>query len=101
VAEFDSTVAGFIIAWHAADEAQIAELAVDPARRRKGTGRALINKACEDARAGGLKRVTLEVRAGNAAARALYLSEGFVVTATRPKFYDGNEDAVLMEKELR
>jgi [ribosomal protein S18]-alanine N-acetyltransferase len=44
--------------------------------------------------------MTLEVRAGNAAALALYAAEGFGETARRPGYYGGREDAVLMEKPL-
>ncbi len=95
-----SAPAGFIVVWHVADEVQLAEFAVDPARRRRGMGRALLRKVCEDAAAEGLKRVTLEVREGNMAARALYISEGFVLTFRRPRFYDQKEAALLMEKKL-
>ncbi len=93
-------MAGFIVAWHVADEAQLAEFAVDPDHRRKGLGRTLLRKVCANAASEGLARVTLEVREGNMAARALYVSEGFILTFTRPRFYDNREAALLMEKKL-
>lgn len=91
---------GFIVAWHVAGEVQLAEFAVDPDYRRRGLGRALLRAVCDNAAAEGLRRVTLEVRERNLAARALYVSEGFVLTFTRPRFYDQKEAALLMEKKL-
>lgn len=86
--------------WLVAGEAQVAELAVAPDKRRRGLGRALLRRLAQEAAALGASRMTLEVRAGNAAALALYAAEGFRETSRRPRFYGGKEDAVLMEKPL-
>jgi ribosomal-protein-alanine N-acetyltransferase len=41
--------------------------------------------------------MTLEVRAGNEAAQALYQSFGFLVAGRRPRYYtDDGEDALVM-----
>jgi len=49
----------------------------------------------------GLSIITLEVRAGNEAAMALYEKMGFRKVGTRPGYYaKGSEDAVLMDKVL-
>ena len=53
---------------------------VDPAFRRKGVGRALVDAVVAQARAAGKRRVVLHVVADNTAARALYEREGFVAT---------------------
>ena len=63
-------------------------LAVDPARRRQGVGRALIDAAEAEARGRGAQRLTLRVLAHNEAARRLYDSAGFVVEGTlRGEFF--------------
>ncbi|MCR4404289.1 MAG: GNAT family N-acetyltransferase [Candidatus Acetothermia bacterium] len=50
---------------------------VAPQHRRRGYGRALVEAACAEARARGVKRVILHVREDNAPAKNLYLSLGF------------------------
>lgn len=75
------------------DELHVTTIAVHPARRRRGYGRALLGApltAFPDVRA-----VHLEVRPSNGPALALYDSLGFVVTGHRRRYY-GDEDALLM-----
>jgi len=49
------------------------------------------------AREAGTRLATLEVRAGNVAAQALYRRYGFRVVGRRPKYYnDNHEDALIM-----
>jgi ribosomal-protein-alanine N-acetyltransferase len=91
---------GFLVAWHIPGEVQVAELAVHPAFRRRGAARLLMTDALDEAVRRDAALATLEVRAGNAAARALYGSLGFVETGRRRGYYEGREDAVLMEKPL-
>src|SRR5262245_33917777 len=45
VAELDGEIAGYLIAQHAADEAEILNLGVATAARRRGVGRALVRAA--------------------------------------------------------
>ena len=59
------------------DTAHIAQLAVDPAYRRRGLARALVEEASRRASAAGCWRVTLLVADDNTAARDLYASLGF------------------------
>ena len=93
-------IAGFLVVWRILDEAQVAELGVHPDFRRRGLGRRLASEALEEARARGCSAATLEVREGNEAARRLYESLGFVTVGRRPKYYEGREDAILMDKKL-
>ncbi len=61
--------------------------------------RALVRLALER----GARRVFLEVRPSNAAAVALYHSEGFNEIGRRPRYYpaqNGREDALVMAMEL-
>ena len=53
------------------------DLAVHPAYRRRGVGRALLEHAASHARGLGCVKLTLEVREENEAARALYRACGF------------------------
>lgn len=92
-------LAGVISFGVAFDECEIYNLAVNPGFRRRGAARALLGAALENARLRGAKKAFLEVACGNAAALALYKSEGFGENGRRRGFYHG-EDAVLMEKKL-
>ena len=83
---------------HTIDELHITTLAVRPEYRRRGYARALIRAALDAFP--GVRRVQLEVRPSNAAARALYESLGFTVAGTRRRYY-GDEDALLMTLDLR
>jgi len=100
VAEFGGRIAAMLVLWLIIDEAHIATLATHPDFRRQGIGEQLMIAALLSARAEGAARAFLEVRAGNAAALALYGKYGFVVAGERPRYYkDNNEDAILMNLE--
>ncbi|MFM9367484.1 GNAT family N-acetyltransferase [Streptomyces sp. Da 82-17] len=82
---------------------QIQGLAVAPAARGLGLGRALIRAACARAREQGANRMTLRVLGHNAPARALYEAEGFTVEGVLPgEFLIEGEyvDDVLMGRTL-
>ena len=82
---------------HVLDELHVTTLAVRPERRRQGHARTLIGAALgafPEAR-----RVHLEVRPSNAAARSLYEALGFATTGLRRRYY-GDEDALLMTLDL-
>ena len=84
------------------DEGYIANVAVSPACRRQGIGDGLIVELLHRAVRRELAFVTLEVRAGNEAAKALYAKHGFVPVGTRKKYYTSpTEDAILMTKFLK
>ena len=92
---------GFALAWRAADEMHLLDLAVDPAFRRLRIGRRLLDAVVDDARRSDGRLVLLEARASNAPALTLYRSAGFFVTDVRRAYYsDNGEDAVLMRLEL-
>ena len=75
--------------WH------VMNVAVDPDRRRRGIGTALIGALLE--RVGPEAQVTLEVRRSNAGAQVLYERFGFRKAGVRPRYYaDNGEDAVIM-----
>jgi ribosomal-protein-alanine N-acetyltransferase len=75
--------------WH------LMNIAVDPASRRTGIARALLEEMLE--RGGTDASYTLEVRKSNAPAIALYEQFGFRAAGTRPRYYhDTGEDAMIM-----
>jgi [ribosomal protein S18]-alanine N-acetyltransferase len=101
VAESAGEVVGFCVAWLVLDEAQLQNIGVAPREQRRGVGRALVARLVEEARRAGARWIDLEVREGNAAARALYGALGFVENGRRRRYYaDTSEDAVLMRLAL-
>lgn len=94
-------VAGFVAARMGAGELHINNIGVREEARRLGLGRVLLGLALELAAREGAREAVLEVRAGNAAAQALYRRLGFVTVGERRKYYrDPVEDAVLMTRRL-
>jgi len=93
----EKRVVGSIGVWLILDEVHIATLSVHPDFRGKGISRALLAVALQEAIRKGARRCTLEVRAGNAIAQALYRRFGFKVVGLRPRYYrDNDEDAFIM-----
>ncbi len=99
VLEEDGAVSGYIGLKLISDEAHVMTIAVRPEHRRRGFARTLVEAALADPASAGAKRVYLEVRPSNVAARALYGSLGFAETGVRPRYY-GDEDALLMTLDL-
>ena len=83
--------------WLMADEAHVTTFAVHPDWRRRGIAQRLMVALVELSLEIGAQRMTLEVRAGNDAAQALYRRFGFIDVGRRPRYYtDDNEDALIM-----
>jgi ribosomal-protein-alanine N-acetyltransferase len=94
-------LAGFVACWLVRDELHVLSLAVAPALRRRGYGRALLEGAVSVARSRGARYATLEVRKSNVAARRLYAGLGFSVIGERPGYYVApDEDALVLLREL-
>ena len=93
-------VRAFCVCWLIFDELHINTLAVSPAARRQGVASRLLRDVMAEAVAGGASKATLEVRASNRAALALYERLGFHVAARRPRYYTlPEEDALILWKE--
>lgn len=94
-------VAGYVVVWLAADECEIANLAVAPAARGQGLGARLLDAALDAARGRGAAVAYLEVRESNHAARALYASRAFAPVGRRRNYYRRPlEDALVLRREL-
>ena len=92
---------GYVVALVVDPEAEIADLAVAPAARRRGVGRALLEWATGELRTLGVDTLYLEVRESNRAARALYETNGFRSVGRRRGYYrQPVEDALLLRREI-
>lgn len=100
LASADDIPAGFIVMRVAADEAEILTLAVDPEKRRAGTGRALLDAGLALAREMGAVKAFLEVSERNAAAIALYTGAGWQETGRRARYYADGSDALMLSVSL-
>lgn len=82
------------------DEGYIDNIAVEPDARRHGVASALLDVFCRFGEAN-LSFLTLEVRASNAPAIALYEKHGFRHAGLRRGYYQRpREDAIIMTKEF-
>lgn len=97
VARIDGEVVGHAGLMFAADDGHVTTVAVDPARQGSGIATRLLLVLVRGAVRQGATALTLEVRAGNQAAQALYRRFGFVEAGVRERYYPENdEDAVIM-----
>ena len=93
----DGPLLGYVVAWFAADESEIANIAVAPAARGRGVGAMLLDAALAEAVRRGAATTYLEVRESNAAARRLYASRGFRELGRRRRYYRAPvEDALVL-----
>ena len=92
---------GYCAVWHVFDELHVNNLAVLPVWRRRGVAGELLRHALGRAVASGARRSTLEVRASNAPARALYERFGYRPAGIRRSYYTNPvEDAVILWCDL-
>lgn len=102
-------VRGYFVARHRLDvvgyggimlavgDAHVTTLAVAPAWQHLGIGRVVLLRLAHDARRRGCTDLTLEVRASNEPAQALYREFGFVPAGIRKNYYSEiGEDAIIM-----
>ena len=105
------TLIGYISLSVLAGELEVLNIALHPDHRGKGLSRPLMLYALTDTMDGGHRtrrgkdaegweNGVLEVRVGNAPARALYRGLGFVEAGFRKKYYSDGEDAVVMTLDV-
>lgn len=93
----DGSLVGYIGMKAVLDEADITNVAVDPNRRRQGIGKMLLRGLLAKAGELRIRRIFLEVRVSNTAARALYEQAGFRTVDVRKNYYEKpKEDAYIM-----
>jgi ribosomal-protein-alanine N-acetyltransferase len=95
--ETNEFLLGFVGLWLMVREAHIVTVAVRGDKRRQGIGERLLIAAIELAKETDQDVVTLEVRASNDAAQAMYEKYGFDRVGLRKRYYtDDGEDALIM-----
>ena len=100
VAEEEGRVAGYIGSQTCGDESDVMNVAVHPDFRRRGMAEALVNALVAELKAMDSHCLTLEVRASNVPAIALYEKLGFSEIGRRKNYYrNPKEDALIMRKE--
>jgi ribosomal-protein-alanine N-acetyltransferase len=91
----DDGLAGYLVCSRYADVWHLMNIAVAPDHRRRGIATLLMERMFEEA--GQNARFTLEVRASNGAAIAMYERFGFRPSGHRRRYYhDNGEDALVM-----
>ena len=100
VAEIESNVVGYAVAWRVADEIQINSISVKKSLRKQGIAGKLLAEIITDDADKVFSRVVLDVRSKNTAAINFYTDNGFTKNGIRKNYYK-DDDAVLMEKILQ
>ena len=96
----EAPLVGYAGGWVVDGDVQILKVAVLPEARRRGIARELLARVAADARNLGATTSSLEVRASNVGAQALYERLGYERLGVRPRYYSDREDAVIMRGPL-
>ena len=98
--QHEAAAALFLLLSRSHGVARIYSLAVEPTARRLGLGRALLRAAAIQAGRLGKHCLRLEVREDNAAAIALYMTEGFRLIGRREAYYHDGAAALRLQRSL-
>lgn len=96
VAKVGPHVVGYAGFLTSLEDAHVTNIAVDPAWHRHKVGTRLMLTLAHQARAQGLRNLTLEVRVSNKGALVMYHRFGFAPAGIRQKYYENVEDAIVM-----
>lgn len=80
--------------------ARLYSIAVEPTLRGRGVGRALLTHLAEQLRRRGQRRLSLEVRSSDDAARRFYERFGFTLLERLPGYYDDGAEALRLVVDL-
>ena len=94
-------VLGYVGTQTVMDETDMMNIAVHPDFRRQHIADKLMEALIRDLKRIGSRSLTLEVRASNAPAKALYERWGFAQVGLRKNYYrNPREDALILRKEI-
>ena len=97
VYEENNNILGFIQIEEHFEIIDIINIAVDKDYQGKGIGKELIRYVIDNTKS---EKIMLEVKANNNPAIGLYTNMGFRQIHIRPKYYEGNIDAIIMERSV-
>ena len=100
IAVVDKKRAAYIGSWLTIPNAEILNLFVVEKYRGLGLGKKLVDSVIKICKKDNIEMLTLEVRVSNNYAINMYEQIGFKVGTTRKKYYENNEDALLMVLDL-
>jgi len=100
VALDEEQLVGYVGSQSVLDEADMMNIAVDPRYRRNGIAQELVSALVAALSERAVRILTLEVRASNEPAKALYAKLGFEEVGRRFNYYRApKEDALILKKE--
>jgi ribosomal-protein-alanine N-acetyltransferase len=100
IARHGREIAGFAIMQYRETSAHLNLFAVAPTLRRRGIGSALLQWLEATATVAGVCLIRMEARERNVAARSFYKAHGYQEVAIVSGYYQGEENAVRLEKKL-
>lgn len=94
-------IVGYCGYYSVLDEAEITNVAIAPAHRKKGYATLMLTELLRQAKSNFISKIVLEVRFSNHNAIALYEKLGFQKLGLRRDFYERpKEDAIIMLLEI-
>lgn len=100
VAYINNIIVGFAGITYNFDYVEIMNIAVKNNMRRKGIASCLMRKLFVLAEEYNVAKIALEVNANNISAIQMYEKFGFKKVGIRKNYYNGNDDAILMDYYL-
>jgi ribosomal-protein-alanine N-acetyltransferase len=94
-------IVAFGVMYYADEDAHLLLFAVHRSQQRRGVGSALLLWLEQAAQAAGAKRIRVEARMDNEAARSFYNEHGYHERDVASRMYSGRLDGVRLEKWLR
>ena len=82
------------------DEAEIMNIVTKKEERHQGIGKLLLNEIIKISKENNIYLINLEVNAKNTIAINLYKKYNFKVVGLRKKYYNGQDDAILMTLKI-
>lgn len=101
-ADKSGSLLGYVGSQACFEDADILNVCVSPAARRRGIAEALMQELEVQLVPKGVEKITLEVRASNEPAIRLYEKLGYAQVGVRKGYYEKpREDALILQKKLR
>lgn len=100
VAKENKDIVGFAGILLNFEEAEIMNIVTKISKRGQGIGNLLLRKIIEIAKINHIDKIFLEVNENNQIALQLYEKAGFEKISLRKKYYNHQEDAIIMSKNI-